>query len=173
MAKRGKSPRAQVPLRIPEEQRARIEKAAKSRGVSMNTEIIERLERSFEIEDRLGGPKVAELVETIGTVMRSTGEATAFHVDSSKTHDQGEWLAVPYAFDQAVKAAITILEHHRPNAPIVEPKIPPDSVFIVDGETKTDLTDLKNLRADINNMLKKFGELTAATELRKKEQDDE
>ncbi len=170
MAKRGKSPRAQVPLRIPEAQRARIEKAAKSRGVSMNTEIIERLERSFEIEDRLGGPKVAELVETIGIVMRSTGEHTAFFVDGSKTHDQGEWLAVPYAFDQAVKAANTILEHHRPNAPIVEPKISPDLMPAVAKRTKINLKDATTMWSKI---FKDYGEWQAHAVLKNRGQDDE
>jgi hypothetical protein len=49
MAKRGKSARAQVPLRIPEALRARIEKAAKETGNSMNAEILNRLEGSFDI----------------------------------------------------------------------------------------------------------------------------
>ena len=61
MAQRGKSARAQVPLRIPEAQRARLEKAAKSRGVSMNAEIVERLAQSFGAEDRLGGPQMVEV----------------------------------------------------------------------------------------------------------------
>ena len=64
MAKRGKSPRAQLPLRIPEALRARIERAAKETGNSMNAEIRERLEESFDIEDRLGGPQLLELIET-------------------------------------------------------------------------------------------------------------
>ncbi|MCZ6861987.1 MAG: Arc family DNA-binding protein [Alphaproteobacteria bacterium] len=166
MAKRGKSPRAQVPLRIPEAQRARIEKAAKSRGVSMNTEIIERLERSFEIEDRLGGPKVTELVETIGIVMRSTGEHTATFLDGSKTYDQGEWLAVPYAFDQARRAANTILEYHKPKGPIVVPKISRDLMPTIARKTKTDLTL-------ISKMFKDYGEWQAHAVLRNRGQDDE
>ena len=60
MAKRGKSPRAQVPLRIPEAIRARLERAAKAGKVSMNAEIVERLARSFELEDRFGGPRVRD-----------------------------------------------------------------------------------------------------------------
>ena len=56
MAKRGKSPRAQVPLRIPEALRARLEKAAKAGNKSMNAEILERLEQSFQFDIRIGGP---------------------------------------------------------------------------------------------------------------------
>ncbi|MDJ0981194.1 MAG: Arc family DNA-binding protein [Kiloniellales bacterium] len=39
--------RAQVGLRLPEDLRKRVEKAAKGQGVSMNAEIVSRLERSF------------------------------------------------------------------------------------------------------------------------------
>ena len=170
MAKERKTGRAQVGLRVSGDMQRRLERAAKKNGRSINSEIIERLERSFEFEDRLGGPKVAELVETIGTVMRSTGEHTAFFVDSSKTHDQGEWLAVPYAFDQASKAAITILEHHRPKAPIVEPKISPDLMPTIARKTKTDSKDLPTL---LSKMFKDYGEWQALAVLRNRGQDDE
>ena len=157
-------------LRVPEDLRERVEQAAENRNVSINAEILGRLERSFEIEDRLGGPKVAKLVETIGTVMRSTGENTAFFVDDSEMHDQGEWLAVPYAFDQAIKAANTILEHHRPKAPIVEPKISPNLMPAVARKTKIDPKDLPTLWS---KMFKDYGEWTAVAELKKRGQDDE
>ena len=170
MAKRGKSPRAQVPLRIPEAQRARIEKAAKSRGVSMNTEIIERLERSFEIEDRLGGPKVAKLVEIIGIVMGSTGEQTATFLDGSKTYDQGEWLAVPYAFDQARRAANAILDYHEPKGPIVEPKISPD---LMPAVARTAKINLKDATTRWSKIFKDYGEWQAHAVLRNRGQDDE
>ena len=170
MAKTKKQGAGQYPLRLPDGLRSRIEKSAKDRNVSINAEILGRLERSFEFEDRLGGPKVAELVETIGTVMRSTGEHTAFFVDSSKTHDQGEWLAVPYAFDQARKAANTILEHHRPIGPIVEPKISPDLMPAVAKRTKIDPKDLPALWS---KMFKDYGEWQALAVLRNRGQDDE
>ncbi len=134
MAKRGKSPRAQVPLRIPEAQRARIEKAAKARGASMNAEIVERLARSFDIEDRLGGPRVVELIETIAGVMKLSGEHAAFMADSSKLHNQGEWLDQPYGYDQARKAAITVLKKRKPKGAVVVPK--PPKIQVVGGDPK-------------------------------------
>ncbi len=161
MAKRGKSPRAQVPLRIPEAQRARIEKAAKSRGVSMNAEIVERLARSFELEDRLGGPRVVELIEAIGAVMKSTGESAGFY-EPNKLANQGEWLALPYAFDQATKAAAAVLEHHRPPGKVVVPK---PSVIQIGG-------DPKKTAARLDQMFAELGPLMAAREIKKREQDD-
>lgn len=50
MAKRSKDEKADIKIRLTEGLRSRIENAAASRGVSMNSEMIERLERSFEWE---------------------------------------------------------------------------------------------------------------------------
>ena len=162
MAKRGKSPRAQVPLRIPEATRARLEKAAKARGVSMNAEIVERLARSFETEARLGGPRVVELIETIAKVMRSTGEHAGFY-ETGKLANQGQWLALPYAFDQATKAANAVLKHYKPKGKIVLPKA--DVGEVVGG-------DPKETAARMYQMLTELGPLMAARAIKKREQDD-
>ena len=170
MAKKGKPARAQLPLRIPEAQRARLEKAAKVRGVSMNAEITFRLAGSFEAEEKLGGPRVAALVETIAAAMRSTGETAAFFADSSKLHNQGKWLVHPYAFDQAVKAANTILEYHRPKDPIVEPELP--SNIVIAGVGKTKVVPEETI-ARLREYVKNVGEGMARGELIKRERDDE
>lgn len=159
MAKRGKSPRAQVPLRIPEAQRARIEKAAKARGASMNAEIVERLKRSFEIEERLGGPRVVELIETIAGVMKKTGEHAGFY-EVGKPTNQGEWLALPYAFDQAAKAAITILKH-QPLGKIVVPE--PKLGEVVGG-------DRKETEKRVRWMIENLGPGFALKEIRDREE---
>ena len=159
MAKRGKSPRAQVPLRIPEAQRARIEKAAKSRGVSMNAEIVERLERSFETEDRLGGPRVVEILEGVGAAMRSAGRQAAFFASV----DKDSWLAHPYGFDQAAKAAAAVLEHHRPPGKVVVPK--PNMVEVVGGDPKESV-------ARLSQLFNELGPIMAARAIKKREKDD-
>ena len=160
MAKRGKSPRAQVPLRIPEALRARLEKAAKAGKVSMNAEIVERLQRSFETEDRLGGPRAVELIETIAVVMKLTGESAGV-MESGKLAKQGKWLSLPYAFDQAAQAAITILKRHaEPLGKIVEPE--PNIVEVVDG-------DPKEAEKQYRWMVKNLGEMFAFKEMRDRE----
>jgi hypothetical protein len=158
MALRGKSARAQVPLRIPEVQRARIEKAAKARGASMNAEIVERLERSFELEDRLGGPRVAGILEVVGAAMQSTGHSAAMFAGV----DRDSWLGHPFCFDQAAKAAVAVLEHHRPPGEIVVPA--PNVVETVGGDP---LESAKRLR----QVIAELGVLMAAKEIKKKEQD--
>ena len=168
MAKDRKTSRAQVGLRVSEEMRQRLEDAATSNGRSINSEIVSRLDRSFETEDRLGGPGLSALVETIATVMKSTGEHGAFMADSSKLHNQGEWLAQPYGFEQAKQAAEAIIEAHRPPGKIVEPN--PRMVFGGVGKTKA---DPKALAAQMREVFKNLGRLMAAGELEKRKQDNE
>ncbi len=157
MAQRGKSARAQVPLRIPEAQRARLERAAKSRGVSMNAEIVERLAQSFGAEDRLGGPRMVEIIEAIAAVMKSTGQQAAIFAGV----DKDSWLAHPYGFDQAAKAAAAVLEHHRPPGKIVVPK--PNVVEVVGGDAKQSKERVRRLYAEL-------GELFALKEMRDREE---
>ncbi len=61
--RRKKTQRVQINVRMREELRARIEKAAKARGVSLNTETLSRLERSFEIEGE--DPALHWVMETV------------------------------------------------------------------------------------------------------------
>ncbi len=161
MAKERKTGRAQVGLRVSEDMRRRLEKAAKDRNVSINAEILERLERSFGIEDRFGGPRVIELIETIAAVMKSTGEHAGFY-ETGKVTNQGEWLALPYAYDQSTKAVAAVLKHHRPPGKVVVPK--PSVIQIGGDPTET--------AARLTQMLTELGPLMAAREIKKREQDD-
>ncbi len=162
MAKRGKSPRAQVPLRIPEALRARIEKAAKETGQSMNAEIIDRLEKSFGSEDRLGGPRLVELLEAMASAMKITGQTAAL-AESDKVMNQGQWLRLPYAFDQAAKAAAAVLEIHRP---LGERDVP--QLYIDESSLSGD--QKKRLEV-ILPILENLGERVAQIELRDREEE--
>ena len=163
MARRKKSATVQLKVRIKEELRARLEKAAKARDVSMNAEIGERLEKSFEYENRLGGPLVADLVESIGAVMRSTGEHGAFFA-THQIHKDGKWLANPYAFDQATKAAKTVFKAHRPPGKITVPS--PTVHHVVGG-------DPKESEELVRHLFTELGALMAEKEMRAWEQKNE
>ncbi len=165
MAERGKSRRAQVPLRIPEPLRARIAAVAKDAGRSMNAEILDRLERSFEYEDWIGSPNLTQLMETITSAMKSTGETAGFFA-TGELVSEGKWMAVPFAFDQAMAAANTILEYHRPPGQIVAPT--PNVVDVVGGDG-----DTAEANEQLRQMQENLGQMYAEYELRKKEHDDE
>ena len=167
MAQRKRTATIQLKVRMKEPVRGQLEKAAKARGVSMNAEIGKRLERSFEIEDRLGGPQLINLIETIASVMKLTGEYAALF-ESGNVMKRGEWLFLPYAFDQAVEAAKFVMGHHRPPGEIVVPKYK-GSIVAYDGELGTTV-DPKEALARHDELMAELGPRLAAGELYKKEQ---
>jgi Arc-like DNA binding dprotein len=57
MAKRSKTAKADIKIRLTEALRSKIERSARSSGISMNADMIERLDRSFKSEDEFGGPQ--------------------------------------------------------------------------------------------------------------------
>ncbi len=60
---RPKSATIDLKVRMKEPLRARIEKAAKDRGVSLNAEIVDRVEKSFLKADALGNPELVGLFQ--------------------------------------------------------------------------------------------------------------
>ena len=164
MAKRGKSPRAQVPLRIPEALRARLERAAKASKVSMNAEILERLERSFATETRLGGPGLIEMIENMVSVMRAAGQLAGYY-ETSESKKQGKWMSLPFAFDQAAQAANAVIEIYRPPGKIVVPERTYAEVTGL-GEPKVDPKEA----AQMSRRFAKLGEMYAALKMRDREE---
>ena len=129
----------------------------------MNAEMVRRLEQTTQRDERLGGPRVVELIETIGTMMKQTGEHAGF-IETRKLANQGEWLDLPYAFDQATKAANTILKHYKPKGKVTAPKVPH---FPAMGAASG--SDPKELEKHVNLALENLGEGFARTEMRDRE----
>ncbi len=125
----------------------------------MNAEIIDRLEGSFGTEDRLGGPRLVEIVEVMASAMRITGQtaALAFSVDRM---NQGQWLSLPYAFDQATKAALAVLKQHRPKGERGVPQL--DRSLSGDQKKQAEV---------ILRVLANLGETVALKELRDREEE--
>jgi Arc-like DNA binding domain len=122
MPKRDEDASAQVKVRLKEPLRAALEEAARKRGISMNAEVISRLERSFEQDQRLqdvfGSAELFRLAQTLALVMEDTRRLAGFGGDCDT-----RWLRHPFAYDQAVKAVNVILEALRPSGEIVQPRI--------------------------------------------------
>lgn len=75
MAKRAKTDIADVGLRLREALRAQIERAARQRGVSMNAEIVSRLEDSFRVDDLIGGPEMRDTARLMIASFNALGGA--------------------------------------------------------------------------------------------------
>ena len=112
MAKNRKPGSGQYPLRLPDDLRSRLKKAAKDRNISLNAAILERVEKSFETENRFGGPRATALVEAIGHGMMAGGECAGSYKFGKLGHYR-EWLDFQIPFDRAAKVALTILELNR------------------------------------------------------------
>ncbi|MCZ6666654.1 MAG: Arc family DNA-binding protein [Gammaproteobacteria bacterium] len=167
MARRKPTAMIQLKVRMRETLRARLAGAADKREHSLNAEAVERLQQSFNIEDRLGGVGMVELIETIAHVMKLTGEQAGFFA-TGKLANHGKWTTLPYAFDQAMRAAVAVMEHYRPPGDVVAPQ--PRVVVMGVGNTKVDREEsVRRTHEALDNL----GELMALSEIRKKEQDDE
>ncbi len=158
MVRRSKAATVDLKLRLKEPLRAAIETAARENGVSMNSEMVRHLERSIDRDDARGGQRVAAIVEAMATAMRSTGEHGAFAA-TGKLHKHGLWFEHPYAFDQAVKAAMAVLENFRPPGEIVLPT--PNVVEVVGGDK-----DIAKANKNLQEIYKQLGDLMAVKTLR-------
>ena len=93
----------------------------------MNAEISNRLEKSFENDRIIGGPIVEDrpllaIAKMIASAMHDTGRHCAF----ASTFDPkvtAQWHQNPFAYNQAVQAANTILEAFRPDGKIAGPAL--------------------------------------------------
>lgn len=77
---RKQSATVQLKTRMKEPLRARLEEAAKDRGVSLNSELVDRLERSFERENNIiqsiGGLEYFALLAMLGNAVKLVEEQT-------------------------------------------------------------------------------------------------
>lgn len=119
MAKRSKTAIANLKVRLRESLRAKIERAAKSRGVSMNAEMVDRVDESFEkeaeIERLFGSDEVFALMKVVSSAMHLTGRFA--NTGSGYPH----WAQNPVAYHEATLAAARVLEALKPTGPIVRP----------------------------------------------------
>jgi hypothetical protein len=122
MARRAKSDTIQLKVRMKEPLRAQLELAAKAHGVSLNSEIVDRLERSErQIEDVFGGRDVYGIMRVIAAAIHETGSTAGFFTTGSLDGARG-WLRNPWAYDQAVQAALRVFEALKPDGDPSPPK---------------------------------------------------
>lgn len=118
----------QINLRVPPDLREQLQRAAEARGVSVTREINDRLAASFgheaAIDAAIGNRTLLGLLRLVGVAMQGAGKFAAF-ASAVASHDKRqEWIDNPYAYDQATRAALTILDALRPPGEIEVPRIP-------------------------------------------------
>jgi hypothetical protein len=133
-AKRNATAVVVLKVRLKEPLRARVESAARQRGVSMNAEFAHRLAWSFEKEDQLrevfGSKEVLSLLRCTAVAMNRAGQLAVTSAPWSSAKQAAPWWEDPYAFDQATKAALGVMGSFRPPGSL------PDLFYSAGGELR-------------------------------------
>jgi hypothetical protein len=116
--------RGTVSLRLTAETKDRIDKAAKANGRPFSQEAELRIEKSFEREGLLPdalelshGREAAGLIFALGLLMTVGGRAAAYEKAITTKKPVQPWATDPYAYDQAVRSVVALLELARPGKP--------------------------------------------------------
>jgi hypothetical protein len=128
----GGAKRHPLNMRTTRETRERLEAAASANGRSLAQEVEARLERSFaqdqRLEDVFGSADLFGLLRAVGTAMDAAGKSAGFMATRSPEGARG-WIDHPYAYDQAVQAAVRVLEALRPHGEIEPPDVRPPTGY--------------------------------------------
>lgn len=108
--------KVQMKVRLDRSLREFLESSAAERGVSINREIVDRLERSRKASsttyDELMGGEVVAISDIIAMVLRQISDLA--RAVEPMARERG-WLHSPYAFDQAARGVRAALEAFRPD----------------------------------------------------------
>jgi hypothetical protein len=109
----------QIGLRVPEDLREKIQAAANARGVAVNKEISDRLEKSFNegmtISAADGDGQLYSILRVVAAAMDLAGPMAA--IMSTLNPEAGKtWISNSIAYEQALRAAVTVLEALGPQA---------------------------------------------------------
>lgn len=126
MAKRKTTDFVQLNVRMREGLRAKLEQSAKRNLESLNREVVDRLERSFDRQDLLiealsltYGRRLAGLLMVIGRALQDAGRQGAFAADMRSNREN--WMDVPFAYQQAVVAALSVMDKLKPSGELTGP----------------------------------------------------
>jgi Arc-like DNA binding domain len=104
MSERPQTAFAHLKVRMKEPLRAALEGAAKERGVSMNAEVVRRIEQSFRQDQQFGDPELSRLAFTL---------AAYFAIAT-----QGEdWRSDPIVYAKGATAVFAELIRSVPSGP--------------------------------------------------------
>lgn len=94
MAKRSRSDTVQLKARMKEPLRAKLEAAAEAKGISLNAEMVHRLEQSFLADEFLGGPGNATAAKLVGLILQDVEARTGKSWREDKDTYYGAFAAV-------------------------------------------------------------------------------
>jgi len=110
MATRKLSATVDLKVRMKEPLRARLEKASAKRGISMNAEAVDRLERSFNEDDSWGGPEILNMARLMAAAFIRGGQG-ARHPQKAAPAD---WINDPAFYEVAAETVYLALIAAQP-----------------------------------------------------------
>jgi hypothetical protein len=139
--------RVHLGFRVTPEMKERVELAAKVKGRSQSQQAEMLIEYALDRQDLLSGvlrlaygPDLAAVLIMLGDAMKIVGEKGGFYTNPTPEGTQN-WLNIPFAFDQAAKAAKYVLEVLRPQGEIEMP-----AAASLEDETNPNLVELDRPR---------------------------
>jgi hypothetical protein len=112
-------------FRTSNELRDRLIAAAKANGVSVNQEINDRVEASFDTPDvtekAFANRGLYGLLRMLAVAMQISGRQAMTFKHSGDAESADEWLSDPYAYNQAASAAWKLLDACRPDGDTTAP----------------------------------------------------
>lgn len=133
----------QIGLRVTDDLRTRLLDAATARGVAVNKEISERLERSFSEDMVVTSDSSAELysiLRVVAAAMDSAGNMAAIMSTMNPEAGKG-WIENSIAYQQALQAAIKVLDELKPKAATTPHPSIPDYVNTLGVEMATGILE--------------------------------
>jgi hypothetical protein len=118
-----------ISVRLRDDARAELEKAAAASGVKLSRQAEEVIEQSFDRGARLTsdlaaefGPELAAILLLIGEAMKDTGTQCAF-MSTRTVEGAANWVRDPFGFDEAARAANEVIESRRPKGKVALSKL--------------------------------------------------
>jgi hypothetical protein len=103
----------QMLVRMREPLKTRLEEAARQKGVSATAEVVDRLERSFDEEERFGGREMLGIVNLVAGHFMHGGQMAA-RATGHPEWTPGDWMADPMCFRIAMQAVVDALQATAP-----------------------------------------------------------
>lgn len=125
MSSRPESATIQLKVRMKESLRRQIDSSARARGISLNADVVKRLEESFLPAERLFDEPILTVVAQLVGASFATGGQLAARRLGHPEWKADEWMQDPSAFRSALTAAFAALaglapDESKPNLDEIE-----------------------------------------------------
>lgn len=116
MAERPDSATVQLKVRMKESLRQNVERSAKAQGISLNADIVRRLEDSFMPAEKLfDDPMLTFVAQLVGSSFATAGQLAAERLGHPKW-TASRWMQHPDAFQAGLQAAFMTLASFDPSS---------------------------------------------------------